>query len=108
MRILEFPKPVKVPKKNFDLNIKVKCENCGTVLLIDDIGDIRYTNCSFEGDSKTPSFDVICPYCESRIYFEYRKCKKIRKWMDATGVKLTGLTNTFDQYLALIKNSNWE
>lgn len=96
MKILKYPKAIKVTKKNIDLKVKVKCDECGTIFLIDNINDLILDNSlCFECDSNIPCFKSECPYCENRIFLSYFKCKKIKKWMDMTCVDIKNVRQLF-------------
>ena len=59
MKILKFPKMKKCPK----LKIKVKCNECGTKLLIDNIHDVTRVY----GHLIVGIYEVTCPYCDTMI-----------------------------------------
>lgn len=59
MKIIKFPKMKKCPK----LKIKVKCNECGTKLLIDDIHDVTRVY----GRLIDAHYEVTCPYCDTMI-----------------------------------------
>lgn len=59
MKILKFPKMKKCP----ELRIKVKCDECGTKLLIDNIHDLTLVY----GSLIDAYYEVTCPYCTTTI-----------------------------------------
>ena len=59
IKILKFPRM----KKCLKLKIKVKCDECGTKLLIDDIHDIT----RIYGHLIDAHYEVTCPYCDTTI-----------------------------------------
>ena len=59
IKILKFPRM----KKCLKLKIKVKCDECGTKLLIDDIHDIT----RIYGHLIDVHYEVTCPYCDTTI-----------------------------------------
>lgn len=72
-----------VSKRSIFLKVKAKCDECGTVTMLDNINDIMlYDGVSFEGDHKCSAFRYECPYCAKVPMISYRNCKKIQKWMD--------------------------
>ena len=100
MKILKFPKL----KKNINIQIKVKCEKCGTVLLIDDVIEDVILDNSLCFDDNTPCFSVECPYCLKIQSLSYSKCKKIKKWMDVTCTPPDSMRTIFDSFITEIKS----
>lgn len=91
MKILKYPKAMKITKKNINLRVKVKCDVCKTLFIVDTLHDLRNNKLSWEDDFKLPTLRTYCPFCESSVNLTYGQCKKVNKWLKQTGTHVSSI-----------------
>lgn len=84
--------------------MKVKCKDCGTVILINDPSDLIWEPfISYEGACDLKCFEINCPYCNTRFLLRYNANKKITKWINKMKYDMNNFKqNNVDMFKTII------